>query len=151
MTRCQQKKGGPAKPADGIAPVAVLGLLFEEEIFGNSDESMTVLATLAILPAAIAGDEEAKTARNRAFEIDFMRDMHPEREVAIWCGIAKALLAYHEDFLGNETLPNEEERKLLGALVAISTGVQDVSRSRLDAGWFCATPTQQRVSDEWTE
>jgi hypothetical protein len=36
------------------------------------------------------------------FEIDFMRDMHPEREVAIWCGIAKAWLAYHEDFLGNE-------------------------------------------------
>ena len=62
------------------------------------------------------------------FEIDFMRDMHPEREVAVWCGIAKAWLAYHEDFLGNETLPKEEERKLLGALVAISTGVQDVSK-----------------------
>ena len=62
------------------------------------------------------------------FEIDFMRDMHPEREVAIWCGIAKAWLAYHEDFLGNETLPSEEERKLLGALVAISTGVEDVSK-----------------------
>ena len=62
------------------------------------------------------------------FEIGFMRDMHPEREVAIWCGIAKAWLAYHEDFLGNETLPNEEERKLLGALVAISTGVEDVSK-----------------------
>ena len=62
------------------------------------------------------------------FEIDFMRDMHPEREVAIWCGIAKAWLAYHEEFLGNETLPNEGERKLLGALVAISTGVEDVSK-----------------------
>jgi hypothetical protein len=62
------------------------------------------------------------------FEIGFMRDLHPEREVALWCGIAKAWLAYHEDFLGNETLPNEEERKLLGALVAISTGVQDVSK-----------------------
>ena len=62
------------------------------------------------------------------FEIDFMRDMHPEREVALWCRIAKAWLAYHEDFLGNVTLPNEEERKLLGALVAISTGVEDVSK-----------------------
>jgi len=62
------------------------------------------------------------------FEIDFMRDMHPGREVALWCRIAKAWLAYHEDFLGNETLPNEEERKLLGALVAISTGVEDVSK-----------------------
>jgi hypothetical protein len=32
------------------------------------------------------------------------------------------------DFLGNETLLIEEERKLLGALVAISTGVEDVSK-----------------------
>ena len=62
------------------------------------------------------------------FEIDFMRDMHPEREVALWCRIAKACLAYHEDFLGNETLPNEEERKLLAALIAISTGIEDVSK-----------------------
>jgi hypothetical protein len=62
------------------------------------------------------------------FEIGFMRDMHPAREVAVWCGIAKAWLAYHEDYLGNETLPDEEERKLLGALVAISTGVEDVSK-----------------------
>jgi hypothetical protein len=62
------------------------------------------------------------------FEIGFMWDMHPEREVALWSGIAKAWLAYHEDFLGNETLPKEEERKLLGALVAISTGVEDVSK-----------------------
>ena len=62
------------------------------------------------------------------FEIDFMRDMHPKREIAIWCRIAKAWLAYHEDFLGNESLPSEEERRLLGALVAISSGVQDVSK-----------------------
>jgi hypothetical protein len=62
------------------------------------------------------------------FEIDFMRNLHPEREVAVWCGIAKSWLAYHEDFLGNETLPDEEEQKLLGALVAISTGVQDLSK-----------------------
>ena len=62
------------------------------------------------------------------FQIDFMRDMRPEREVALWCRIAKAWLAYHEDFLGNETLPNENERKLLGALIAISTGVEDVSK-----------------------
>src|SRR5262249_53944817 len=62
------------------------------------------------------------------FKIEFMRDMHPEREVAIWCKIAKAWLAYHEDYLGNETLSDEEERKLLGALVAISTGVADVSK-----------------------
>jgi hypothetical protein len=62
------------------------------------------------------------------FEIGFMRDMHPEREVALWCRIAKAWLAYHEDFLGNEIQPNDAEQKLLGALIAISTGVNDVSK-----------------------
>jgi hypothetical protein len=62
------------------------------------------------------------------FEIGFMRDMYPESEVVLWFRITKAWLAYHEDFLGNETLPNEEERKLLGALIAISTGIEDVSK-----------------------
>jgi hypothetical protein len=62
------------------------------------------------------------------FEIGFMRDMHPESEVALWFRITKAWLAYHEDFLANETLPDEDERKLLGALVAISTGIEDVSK-----------------------
>src|SRR5260370_20882295 len=62
------------------------------------------------------------------FEIGFMRDRHPESEVALWCRIRKAWLAYHEDFLGNGTLPNQEERKLLGALIAISTGIEDVSK-----------------------
>lgn len=62
------------------------------------------------------------------FEIGFMRDMHPESEVILWVRITKAWLAYHEEFLANETLPNEEERKLLGALIAISTGVDDVTK-----------------------
>jgi hypothetical protein len=61
------------------------------------------------------------------FEIGFMRDMHPQSEVALWFRITKAWLAYHEDFLGNETLPDEEERNLLGALIAVSTGI-DVSK-----------------------
>jgi hypothetical protein len=52
--------------------------------------------------------------------------MHPEREVALWCQITKAWLAYHEDFLQNQIQPDEEERKLLGALMAISTGMEDV-------------------------
>ena len=62
------------------------------------------------------------------FEVGFMRDMHPESEVALWFRITKAWLADHEDFLRNETLPNDEERKLLGALIAISTGVEDVTK-----------------------
>jgi hypothetical protein len=62
------------------------------------------------------------------FEIGFMRDMHPESEVALWCSITAAWLAYHEKFLGDEALPEEEERSLLGALIAISTGVDDVAK-----------------------
>lgn len=62
------------------------------------------------------------------FEIGFMRDMHPESEVALWCSITAAWLAYHEKFVGDETLPEEEERKMLGALIAISTGVEDVAK-----------------------
>jgi hypothetical protein len=62
------------------------------------------------------------------FEIGFMRDMHPESEVALWCSITAAWLAYHEKFLGDETPPDEEERKMLGALIAISTGVEDEAK-----------------------
>ncbi len=60
------------------------------------------------------------------FEIGFMRDMHPEDEVAIWCSITAAWISYHENHLGNELLPDEDEKKLLGALLAISTGVENV-------------------------
>jgi hypothetical protein len=61
------------------------------------------------------------------FEIGFMRDTHPESEVRIWCNITGAWLAYHEKFLSDETLADEEERKMLGALIAISCGVEDVA------------------------
>jgi len=67
------------------------------------------------------------------FETGFLRDMHPEGEVALWCRITKAWLAYHEDFLANETQPDEEERKLLGALIAISTGMEDMSKLNVPA------------------
>ena len=62
------------------------------------------------------------------FEVGFMRDMHPEREVALWCCIAAAWQTYHEKYLDDELQPDEEERKLLAALVAISSGVDDVKR-----------------------
>lgn len=60
------------------------------------------------------------------FEIGFMRDTHPESEVAVWCSITDAWIAYHEQHLDNETLPDEDEKKLIGALIAISTGVDDL-------------------------
>ena len=62
------------------------------------------------------------------FEIGFMREMHPEKELAVWCSITKAWLAYHQKFLGDELLPDEEERKLLGALIAISKCFDDVAK-----------------------
>src|SRR5262249_23486608 len=37
-------------------------------IFGNSDQSLTALAILAVLPAAAAGDEQAKAARDRGIK-----------------------------------------------------------------------------------
>jgi len=53
--------------------------------------------------------------------------MHPEGELAVWVRIAKGWIAYHETFLGNDLLPDDDERKLLGAILAISTGLQEVS------------------------
>jgi hypothetical protein len=62
------------------------------------------------------------------FEIGFMRDMHPEREVAVWASITAAWISYHEKFLEDEELLADEEKKLLGALVAISAGAKDASK-----------------------
>jgi hypothetical protein len=67
------------------------------------------------------------------FEVGFMRDMHPESEVALWYSIMAAWLDYHEKFLGDETLPDDGERKLLGALIAISTGIEDLSKLGVSA------------------
>ena len=67
------------------------------------------------------------------FEIGFMRDMHPESEVALWCSITAAWLAYHEKYLGDEVLPDAEERSLLAALIAISAGVDDVANLNVPA------------------
>lgn len=55
------------------------------------------------------------------FEISFMRDTHPEDEVLIWCSITAAWLAYHEEYLGDELLPDEDEKKLLAALISFRT------------------------------
>ena len=62
------------------------------------------------------------------FEIGFMRDTHPEDEVAVWCSITAAWIAYHEQYLGDEYLPEEDEKKLIGSLIAISIGVEDVRK-----------------------
>lgn len=59
------------------------------------------------------------------FEIGFMRDAHPEREVEVWCRIARAWLRYHKQFTDAQRLPVEEEKSLIGALIQISSGIND--------------------------
>jgi len=59
------------------------------------------------------------------FEITFMRDAGPEGEAFIWSAIAVAWVDYHKQHLDGELLPGEDEKNLLAALVAISTGVED--------------------------
>ena len=54
-----------------------------------------------------------------------MRDMHPEDEVLIWACIAAAWIDYHRQYLDEQLLPDEDEKKLIAALVVISTGVED--------------------------
>jgi hypothetical protein len=62
------------------------------------------------------------------FEVGFMRDSDPESEVALWCSITGAWLAYHKKFLNNESLPDNDEKGLMAALIAISSGVEDLSK-----------------------
>jgi hypothetical protein len=62
------------------------------------------------------------------FEIGFMRDLHPANEVALWCSFTAAWLDYHDKYLNDETLPDEDELKLIGVLIAISTGIKDVAK-----------------------
>ena len=62
------------------------------------------------------------------FEINLMRDSNPELEVAVWCSITAAWIAYHEKYLNDERLPDAEEKKLLGALIGISMGIEDLSK-----------------------
>ncbi len=62
------------------------------------------------------------------FELGFKRDETPEIEVDLWMSVTAAWIAYHEDYLDDELLPDDEERKLISALIAISTGIEDVSK-----------------------
>ena len=66
------------------------------------------------------------------FELNFMRDSHPENEVAIWMSITAAWISYHETYLNNELLSDEDERKILGSLLAISMGITDVTKMKVN-------------------
>ena len=55
-----------------------------------------------------------------------MRDAAPEDEVVIWASITAAWMDYHKQHLDDELLPEADEKKLIAALIVISTGVEDV-------------------------
>ena len=61
------------------------------------------------------------------FELKFMRDLHPEKEAAIWIVITTVWFSYHEKYLNNETLADEDERSLLDALLLLTTGADQAS------------------------
>jgi hypothetical protein len=67
------------------------------------------------------------------FEVGFMRDLHPEREVALWCNIALAWSDYHKKYLNGVVQSDAEEKALLGTLVVISAGANDVGKFRVPA------------------
>jgi hypothetical protein len=48
-----------------------------------------------------------------------------------YLNITAAWLAYHEKFLKDEALTDEEEKNLLAALIAISAGVEEVSKLKV--------------------
>ncbi len=63
------------------------------------------------------------------WELDFLRDTHPERELVLWMAIAGAFQKAVED------RPEMDQKAILGDLVAVSTGAQ--SKHGLD-GYYAA-------------
>lgn len=62
------------------------------------------------------------------FELGFMRDTDPEHEVVIWTAIMVVWIDYHEQYLDDVVMSDADERKLLAALISISSGVDDPSK-----------------------
>jgi hypothetical protein len=96
-------------------------------IFGSSDESLTALATLAVLPAAASGDESAEAVRDKATRwlAETKTDDDPQ-------SIALRLVLWNR--LGR---PAEEAQPLLRRIK---------ERQNADGGWSQA---QDMASDAW--
>jgi len=62
------------------------------------------------------------------FETSLIRNAEPESQVAMWSGVTAAWIAYHEEYLNDQVLTQDEEKRLISALIAISAGVEDVSK-----------------------
>ena len=96
-------------------------------IFGNSDESMTALATLAVMPAAATGDESAKAVRDKGIQwlAETKTDDDPQ-------SIAMRLVLWQR--LGR---PAEEWEPLVRRIK---------ERQNADGGW---SQTKDMASDAW--
>jgi hypothetical protein len=96
-------------------------------IFGSSDESLTLLATLAILPAAAAGDDAAKVVRDKAVRwlAETKTDDDPQ-------SIALRLVLWNR--LGR---PAKESEPLVKCIK---------ERQNEDGGW---SQTKDMASDAW--
>jgi hypothetical protein len=96
-------------------------------IFGSSDESLTALATLALLPAAATGDKQAKSARDKGIKwlADTKTDDDPQ-------SIALRLVLWNR--LGR---PAREWEPLVKRIK---------ERQNADGGW---SQTKDMASDAW--
>src|SRR6516225_3020145 len=96
-------------------------------IFANSDETLTVLATLAVLPAAAAGDDSAKAVRDKAVRwlAETKTDDDPQ-------SIALRLVLWNR--LGR---PAKETQPLVKRIK---------ERQNADGGW---SQTKDMASDAW--
>lgn len=96
-------------------------------IFGNSDESMTALATLALVPGAAKADAEAKTARDKGLKwlVETKTDDDPQSiamRLVLWTKLKR---------------PADEWRPLVARIKA---------RQNADGGWSQA---HDMPSDAW--
>lgn len=60
-------------------------------------------------------------------EIDLMRDPEPEQEALAWMRITAAWDAYHQPYLNEEVLDDDEEHKIVAALISISDGERNAA------------------------
>jgi hypothetical protein len=65
------------------------------------------------------------------FEVAFMRDAHPAREVGVWKCIAKASADYREQYFGGQPASDDDAVKCITALTLISMDVTDAARLKL--------------------
>jgi hypothetical protein len=59
------------------------------------------------------------------FQMGFERDSRPAYRVALWCRIASVWYEYHDRFLDGGLLSDDQEKKIVAALIAISAGQRD--------------------------